>query len=43
MRLRSPLVMRCIEDFQQGRRQPLETVSTLDLQTALHVPTVVNL
>jgi 8-oxo-dGTP pyrophosphatase MutT (NUDIX family) len=43
MRLRSPLVMRCIEDFQHGRRQPLETVSALDLQTALHVPTVVNL
>jgi 8-oxo-dGTP pyrophosphatase MutT (NUDIX family) len=42
-RLRSPLVMRCIEDFLQGRRQPLESVSSLDLQTALHVPTVVNL
>ena len=42
-RLRSPLVMRCIEDFLQGRRQPLESVSSLDLQTALHVPTIVNL
>ena len=42
-RLRSPLVMRCIEDFLQGRRLPLESVSSLDLQTALHVPTVVNL
>ncbi|HEX6396340.1 MAG TPA: NUDIX hydrolase [Steroidobacteraceae bacterium] len=42
-RLRSPLVMRCIEDFQQGRRQPLASVSSLDLQTALQVPTVVNL
>jgi 8-oxo-dGTP pyrophosphatase MutT (NUDIX family) len=42
-RLRSPLVMRCIEDFLQGRRLPLDSVSSLDLQTALHVPTVVNL
>ena len=42
-RLRSPLVMRCIEDFLQGRRQPLDTVSSLDLQTALQVPMVVNL
>ena len=42
-RLRSPLVMRCIEDFLQGRRQPLDSVSALDLQTALSVPAVVNL
>jgi 8-oxo-dGTP pyrophosphatase MutT (NUDIX family) len=42
-RLRSPLVMRCIEDFQLGRRQPLDSVSALDLQTSLHFPAVVNL
>ena len=42
-RLRSPLVMRCIEDFLQGRRQSLDSVSALDLQTALSVPAVVNL
>ena len=42
-RLRSPLVMRCIDDFLQGRRQPLDSVSSLDLQTARNVPMVVNL
>jgi len=42
-RLRSPLVMRCIDDFLQGRRQPLDSVSELDLQTSLSFPAVVNL
>jgi 8-oxo-dGTP pyrophosphatase MutT (NUDIX family) len=42
-RLRSPLVMRCIEDFLQGRRQPLDSVSELDLETSLSFPAVVNL
>jgi len=42
-RLRSPLVMRCIEDFLQGRRQPLDSVSALDLQTSLRFPAVVSL
>ena len=42
-RLRSPLVMRCIEDFLQGRRQPLDSVSELDLQTSLRFPAVVSL
>jgi 8-oxo-dGTP pyrophosphatase MutT (NUDIX family) len=42
-RLRSPLVMRCIEDFLAGKRQPLDSVACLDLQSALHVPSVVNL
>src|SRR5689334_19234782 len=42
-RLRSPLVLRCIEDYLQGRRQPLDSVSSLDLQTARNVPAVVNL
>ncbi|HET9863342.1 MAG TPA: NUDIX hydrolase [Steroidobacteraceae bacterium] len=42
-RLRSPLVMRSIEDFLEGRRQPLDSVACLDLKSALHVPSVVNL
>jgi hypothetical protein len=42
-RLRSPLVMRCVEDFLRGDRQPLDTVATLDLESALRVPSVVNL
>jgi 8-oxo-dGTP pyrophosphatase MutT (NUDIX family) len=42
-RLRSPLVTRCIEDFQQGRRQPLDSVSELDLQTSLSFRAVVSL
>ena len=33
-RLRSPLVMRCIEDYLDGKRQPLVSVGHLDLQTA---------
>ncbi len=32
--LRSPLVMRCIEDYIGGTRKPLETVAQLDLQSA---------
>jgi len=32
--LRSPLVMRCIEDYLGGERRPLEAVSTLNLATA---------
>jgi 8-oxo-dGTP pyrophosphatase MutT (NUDIX family) len=43
LRHRSPLVMRCIEDFLIGRRQPLDSVACLDLESALHVPSVVNL
>jgi len=42
-RLRSPLVMRCIDDFLLGRRQSLDSVACLDLETALHAPSVVNL
>jgi 8-oxo-dGTP pyrophosphatase MutT (NUDIX family) len=42
-RLRSPLVTRCIEDFLQGRRQPLDSVSELDLQTSLNFRAVVSL
>jgi 8-oxo-dGTP pyrophosphatase MutT (NUDIX family) len=39
-RLRSPMVLRCIEDYLTGRRLPLDTVACLDLQTALHVRAV---
>ena len=42
-RLRSPLVLRCIEDFLRGKRQPLDSVACLDLATAVNVPAVVNL
>lgn len=38
--LRSPLVMRCIEDYLTGLRQPLETVADLDLSTAPAVSAV---
>jgi 8-oxo-dGTP pyrophosphatase MutT (NUDIX family) len=42
-RLRSPLVLRCVDDFLAGQRQPLAAVATLDLDTAgsataVHVP-----
>jgi 8-oxo-dGTP pyrophosphatase MutT (NUDIX family) len=42
-RLRSPLVMRCIDDYLFGKRQPLDSVACLDLETAPNVPAVVNL
>lgn len=42
-RLRSPLVMRCIDDFLAGKRIPLDSVACLDLETALRAPAVVNL
>ena len=35
--LRSPLVLRCIEDYLAGRRQPLATAAALDLGAALAV------
>jgi 8-oxo-dGTP pyrophosphatase MutT (NUDIX family) len=38
--LRSPLVMRCIEDYLDGRRQPLDSVAHLDLLTARAIPAV---
>jgi len=43
VRHRSPLVMRCVEDFLRGQRQTLDAVACLDLESARHVPTVVNL
>lgn len=36
-RLRSPLVLRCVDDYLGGIRQTLESVASLDLQTALNV------
>jgi 8-oxo-dGTP pyrophosphatase MutT (NUDIX family) len=38
--LRSPLVLRCIEDYLDGQRQALDSVGHLDLQTARAVPAV---
>ncbi|MBC8027972.1 MAG: NUDIX hydrolase [Steroidobacteraceae bacterium] len=42
-RTRSPLVLRCLEDYLLGKRQPLDSVATLELETALEVASVVNL
>jgi 8-oxo-dGTP pyrophosphatase MutT (NUDIX family) len=39
-RLRSPLVLRCVEDYLTGRRLPLDAVACLDLQSAAHVEAV---
>jgi 8-oxo-dGTP pyrophosphatase MutT (NUDIX family) len=33
-RLRSPLVLRCVEDYLAGQRLPLESAAHLDLSTA---------
>ena len=33
-RLRSPLVLRCVEDYLGGTRMPLESVAKLDLHSA---------
>jgi 8-oxo-dGTP pyrophosphatase MutT (NUDIX family) len=37
-RLRSPLVMRCVEDYLGGQRLPLDSVANLDLLTARSMP-----
>jgi 8-oxo-dGTP pyrophosphatase MutT (NUDIX family) len=42
-RLRSPLVLRCLEDYLLGKRQPLDSVASVDLESALQVDSVVNL
>ncbi|HEU4780352.1 MAG TPA: NUDIX hydrolase [Steroidobacteraceae bacterium] len=42
-RLRSPLVLRCLDDFLRGSRQPLESVACLSLDNAMDVGAVVNL
>lgn len=36
-RLRSPLVLRCVDDYLAGQRQPLDAVAKLDLSTAASV------
>jgi 8-oxo-dGTP pyrophosphatase MutT (NUDIX family) len=38
--LRSPLVLRCIEDYLGGKRQPLVSVAHLDMQTATTMPAI---
>ena len=40
-RLRSPLVLRCIDDYLAGIRQPLEPAASLDLRTARSVAATV--
>jgi len=42
-RLRSPLVLRCLDDYLLGKRQPLHTVATLVLETATRIDSVANL
>ena len=42
-RMRSPLVLRCLEEYLLGRRQPLNSVACLDLDTSAYVGAVVNL
>jgi 8-oxo-dGTP pyrophosphatase MutT (NUDIX family) len=37
-RLRSPLVLRCIDDYLAGRRAPLADVANLDMHAARDVP-----
>jgi 8-oxo-dGTP pyrophosphatase MutT (NUDIX family) len=39
-RLRSPLVLRCIDDYQSGKRLPLDAVAFLDLETATRIRAV---
>jgi 8-oxo-dGTP pyrophosphatase MutT (NUDIX family) len=40
-RLRSPLVLRCIDDFLAGRCEPLASVAALDLDTAASASAIV--
>jgi 8-oxo-dGTP pyrophosphatase MutT (NUDIX family) len=42
-RLRSPLVLHCLQDYLLGKRQPLESVACLDLDSARLTDAVVNL
>jgi 8-oxo-dGTP pyrophosphatase MutT (NUDIX family) len=39
-RLRSPLVMLCIQDYLDGKQQPIASVAHLDLLTAHAIPAV---
>jgi hypothetical protein len=38
--LRSPLVIRCIDDYLAGQRLPLDSVACLDLDAAAEVRAV---
>ena len=38
--LRTPLVLRCVEDYLSGRRQPLESVAGLDRLSATRVEAI---
>lgn len=38
--LRSPLVLRCIDDYLAGQRRPLATAAALDLGSALEIAAV---
>jgi 8-oxo-dGTP pyrophosphatase MutT (NUDIX family) len=42
-RLRSPMVLRCVQDYLLGKRQPLDTVACLGLESAFAMDTVVSL
>jgi len=42
-RVRSPLVPRCLEDYLLGKRQPLDSIASVDLDTVLEACAVVNL
>ena len=42
-RLRSPMVLRCLQDFLLGKRQALDTVACLGLESALQMDAVVSL
>lgn len=39
-RLRSPLVLRCIDDYLAGHRLPLTSIAHLDLDAAVHMRAV---
>jgi 8-oxo-dGTP pyrophosphatase MutT (NUDIX family) len=42
-RVRSPLVLRSLQDYLLGKRQPLDTVACLDLESAVHMDAVASL
>jgi 8-oxo-dGTP pyrophosphatase MutT (NUDIX family) len=41
-RVRSPLVLRCIDDYLLGQRTPLASVSHVDLETAPSIAAVIS-
>lgn len=38
--LRSPMVLRCVDDFLRGVRLPLDSVACLDLESAVHAQAI---